>query len=92
MPLSTLTFDPAHRRHFGFSFDEEQILAILEAIQCRVQILHGTSGFTFDDQLMARRLAKLGSPPPIPIRGGHHVHLDSPAEVARHIQRFVEGG
>ncbi len=85
------TFDSAHRRHFGFSFDEDQILAILEAIQCRVQILHGTSGFTFDDQLMARRLAKLGSPTPIPIQGGHHVHLDSPGEVARHVQRFVEG-
>ena len=85
------TFDSAHRRHFGFSFDEDQILAILEAIQCRVQILHGTSGFTFDDQLMVRRLAKLGSPTPIPIQGGHHVHLDSPGEVARHVQRFVEG-
>jgi len=83
------TFDPAQRKRFGFSFDEDQTLAILEAVRCKVQILHGTSGFTFDDALMKARLAKIGSPVPIAIPGGHHVQLDSPLEVAQKIEAFV---
>jgi len=83
------TFDPAQRKRFGFSFDEEQILAILESVRCKVQILHGTGGFTFDDALMKARLAKIGSPIPIAIPGGHHVQLDSPLEVAQKIEAFV---
>jgi pimeloyl-ACP methyl ester carboxylesterase len=83
------TFDPAQRKRFGFAFDEEQVLAILSAIRCKVQILHGTAGFTFDDSLMKTRLAKIGSPVPIAIPGGHHVQLDSPLEVAQKIEAFV---
>jgi len=83
------TFDPAQRKRFGSSFDENQVLATLEAIRCKVQVLHGTSGFTFNDDLMKARLAKIGSPVPIAIPGGHHVQLDSPVEVARHIEKFV---
>lgn len=83
------SFDPAHRHHFGMGFDEEQILALLGAITCKVQVIHGTSGFTFDDQQMKMRLARLRDPPPVLVEGGHHVHLDRPAEVAAHIERFV---
>jgi pimeloyl-ACP methyl ester carboxylesterase len=83
------TFDPAQRKRFGFSFDDEQVLAILGAIRCKVQILHGTSGFTFEDELMKSRLAQIGSPVPIAIPGGHHVQLDSPLEVAQKIEVFV---
>ncbi len=84
------TFDPAHRWRFGFSYDEEQVLAILSAVRAPVQLIHGTKGFTFDDARMNARIARLKSPTPISVQGGHHVHLDSPKEVASHLQRFIE--
>jgi len=84
------TFDPAHRWRFGFAYDEEQILAILGAVRAPLQLIRGTTGFTFDDERMKARIARLGSPTPITVQGGHHVHLDSPKEVAFHVQRFIE--
>ena len=92
-PLSSggveFTFDPAHRWRFGFSSDDEQILAILGGVRAKVQVIHGSHGFTFDDRQMKARLARLGSPTPVTVEGGHHVHMDSPKEVAFHIERFV---
>jgi hypothetical protein len=83
------TFDPAHRWRFGFAFDEEQILAILGGVRAKVQVIRSSHGFTFDDQQMKARLSRLGSPTPVTIEGGHHVHMDAPKEVALCIQRFV---
>jgi pimeloyl-ACP methyl ester carboxylesterase len=83
-------FDPALRRTGPYALDEAQILAILGGVQCPVTILHASNGLTFDDAQMRERLAKLGSPSPIRVDGGHHVHLDRPAEVAEHIRHAVE--
>ncbi len=82
-------FDPAHRKLFGLKLDEEQVLSLLGAVDCPVQVLHGTSGFTLDDAQMRARLARLRSPTPIALPGGHHVHLDSPAAAAEHVARFI---
>lgn len=84
------TFDPAHRWRFGFAYDEEQILAILGSVRARVQLVRGADGFTFDDEQMKARRDRLGSLNPITLPGGHHVHLDSPKEVAARVRRFVE--
>jgi len=84
------TFDPAHRWRFGFSYDEEQLLAILGAVRAPVQLIHGMTGFKFEDARMKARIARLGSPTPITVQGGHHVHMDNPKEVASHLQRFIE--
>jgi pimeloyl-ACP methyl ester carboxylesterase len=86
------SFDPAHRKHFGMVFDEQQLLAVLSAVRCKVQVIHGSAGFTFDDAQMKTRLARLGSPTPITVEGGHHVHLDRPVEVAGQIERFIRQG
>jgi pimeloyl-ACP methyl ester carboxylesterase len=83
------TFDPAHRWRFGFAYDEEQLLAILGAVRAKVQVIHGSHGFTFDDGQMKARLSRLGSPLPVTVAGGHHVHMDQPREVAVHIERFI---
>src|SRR5262249_60940300 len=49
-PLSSggveFTFDPAHRWRFGFSSDEEQILAILAGGRSKWQGIHGSQGIT----------------------------------------------
>ena len=83
------TFDPAHRRAFGMAFDEAQTLALFRAISCPVQVIHGTHGYSLDDAQMLARLQALRADPPIAVPGSHHVHLDSPEEVARHVAAFV---
>jgi pimeloyl-ACP methyl ester carboxylesterase len=84
------TFDPALRHHSALVLDEEQILELLRAVRCPVQIIHGTHGLTLEDAQMKERLSALRSPPVQAVPGGHHVHLDRPAEVAACVQRFVE--
>ncbi len=84
-------FDPAHRRTFGLSLDEAQVLALFVAVKAPVQVLYGTNGFPFDPALAAPRLGALRARPPIQLEGGHHLHLDAPAEVASLIASFVAG-
>jgi pimeloyl-ACP methyl ester carboxylesterase len=83
------TFDPAHRRMFGASLDEDQTLAFLGAIECPVQIIAATRGYSMDEATTRRRLAALRNPPVHRVEGGHHVHLDSPREVADLVRTFA---
>src|ERR687887_380602 len=83
------TFDPAHRRTSGVTLDEEQTLSCLRAVECRVQVIAGSRGFSFDEERMRNRLRALRAGDPLRVEGGHHVHLDSPAEVARLVTTFV---
>jgi pimeloyl-ACP methyl ester carboxylesterase len=83
------TFDPAHRRAFGVSLNEEQILAYFRAVECPVQVIAGSRGLTLGDERMINRLRALRARQPVQVEGGHHVHLDSPAEIARRVGDFV---
>jgi pimeloyl-ACP methyl ester carboxylesterase len=83
------TFDPAHRRAFGTSLTEEQTLAFFGAVACPVQLILGTRGLPADAPQLAKRLEALRAPAPIRVPGGHHVHLEEPGEVARHVAAFV---
>jgi pimeloyl-ACP methyl ester carboxylesterase len=83
------TFDPRLRQRTPLTFDDAQIAALLGGIRCPVQVIHATHGFSFDDQEMKARLARLGSPVPVALEGGHHVHLDQPGPVAALLERFV---
>jgi pimeloyl-ACP methyl ester carboxylesterase len=85
----TFRADPMVRRSSGMAFDEEQVLAICAAVKGQVQIIHGTHGMTLDDAQIAKRLAALRHPKVFAVKGGHHVHLDSPADVAAQVVRFV---
>jgi pimeloyl-ACP methyl ester carboxylesterase len=82
--------DPLLKRTSGMTFDEGQVLSILSGVKCRVQIIQGSNGMTLDDETMARRLEALRQPKVTKIEGGHHVHLDKPAEVAAVVKRFIE--
>jgi pimeloyl-ACP methyl ester carboxylesterase len=83
------TFDPAHRRRFGVALEEPQTLAFLRAVACPVLVIAGSRGFSFDEERMRARLGALRAREPVRIDGGHHVHLDSPQEVARVLASFV---
>ncbi|ADO74413.1 alpha/beta fold hydrolase [Stigmatella aurantiaca] len=82
-------FDPLHRRRFGLGFDEAQWLAILGALSCPVQVLHGSHGLSFEDAQTRARLAALRSPLPLTLSGGHHVHMEQPEAVARALEHFI---
>jgi pimeloyl-ACP methyl ester carboxylesterase len=85
----TFRADPLLKRTSGMAFDEGQVLAFCEAVKCPVQVIQGSQGMTLDDAVMKARLAALREPVVTMIEGGHHVHLDKPAEVAKQIVGFV---
>jgi pimeloyl-ACP methyl ester carboxylesterase len=83
-------FDPAHRRRFGFGYDEAQWLALSEAVRCPVQLLLGSDGFRLEEAQAQARLAALRpTRPPLVLPGGHHVHLEQPEAVARAVVEFL---
>jgi pimeloyl-ACP methyl ester carboxylesterase len=85
-------FDPRHRRHFGLGLNgvagDAQWLSLLGAVRAPTLVVRATQGLVQDDALARARLAALRAPPPVLIAGGHHVHLDAPAEVARALAPF----
>lgn len=81
--------DPRVKRTSGMTFDDEQVLAILKAVRCPVQILAGKHGMSLDDATMEQRLNALRRPPVFTFDGGHHVHLDQPEAVAEVVTRFI---
>ncbi|WP_342375950.1 alpha/beta hydrolase [Myxococcus stipitatus] len=85
------TFDPRHRRRFAQGYDEAQWLAIQAALTCPVQVIRGEQGLWPDARKLDRRLESLRTrvAPPVMIAGGHHVHLEQPAEVARALTDFI---
>jgi pimeloyl-ACP methyl ester carboxylesterase len=84
------SFDPALRRKSGMVHDEEQLASILSAVRVPLQVIRASRGYPFDEAVMRARLEKLGNPKVLTIDGGHHVHLDRPAEVALAIQAWVD--
>ena len=70
--------------------DEAQWMAVLGAVKAPVQVIRGTRGAPFDQAALQARLDALRGPRIVALDGGHHVHLDRPAETARAIQDFIE--
>ncbi|MFY0528949.1 alpha/beta fold hydrolase [Archangium gephyra] len=83
------TFDPAHRRRFAFGYDDAQWLAVSSAVTCPVQLILGREGFLLEEERALPRMAALRLGPPSIIPGGHHVHLEQPAAVARALVQFI---
>ena len=71
-------------------YDEAQWMAVLGAVQAPVQVIRGTRGAPFDQEALAARLQALRGPKVASLDGGHHVHLDRPAEVAKAVQDFID--
>jgi pimeloyl-ACP methyl ester carboxylesterase len=86
------TFDPAHRRRFGSSYDDAQWLAVSAGVTCPVQLIRGDNGFRFleEERLQARLTALRITRPPLVIPGGHHVHLEQPEALARALVEFIQ--
>ena len=86
-------FDPRLRRAFSHTWDRGQVEALLRGVEAPVQLLLGDRGHLSGEQKAAEleeRVAWLRAGPPTWLRGGHHVHLEQPAEVARALAAWVD--
>jgi pimeloyl-ACP methyl ester carboxylesterase len=86
------SFDPAHRRRFGSSYDDAQWLAISAGVTCPVQLIRGDNGFPFfeEERAQARLAALRCTRPPLVVPGGHHVHMEQPEALARALVEFIQ--
>jgi pimeloyl-ACP methyl ester carboxylesterase len=84
------TADPLLKRTSGVVYDEAQVLQLLAAVTAPLHLIRGSSGMTLDDATMQARLAALKNPQVTTVEGGHHVHLDTPVEVAAVVRRHIE--
>jgi len=83
------TFDPRHRRRFANVPDEAQVLALMRAVEAPARLIVGTHGMPMPEDQKAVRLAALRADGPHPVEGGHHVHLEKPAEVAKLVAEWI---
>ncbi|MFC4699767.1 alpha/beta fold hydrolase [Glaciecola siphonariae] len=82
--------DKRLRTKSALRFTPNQALDILQHIQCPYHILLADRGFPKIKRLYKHRLSALRKPKFYTFSGGHHVHLDSPEEVAACINRCIE--
>jgi len=85
-------FDPRLRRAFSHTWDGQQVEVLLRAVEAPVQLLLGTHGHLGGEQKaaeLAERVAWLRAEGPRWFPGGHHVHLEQPAEVAGALAAWV---
>jgi pimeloyl-ACP methyl ester carboxylesterase len=85
-------FDPRLRRAFSHTWDSGQVEALLRAVEAPVQLLLGEAGHLGGADKageLAGRVAWLRAGPPRWFPGGHHLHLEQPAEVAGALAAWV---
>ncbi len=68
---------------------EEQILGFMAAIRAPTLLIQGTSGYLIPRTQVPGRVALVANIQVKTLPGGHHLHLDDPAPVARLIRDFL---
>lgn len=70
-------------------FTEAQVLAFLRRITCPSLLVRATDGLRYEGEQGGARAAAMSDLRIVEVPGCHHVHLDSPAEVAPHVAAFL---
>lgn len=71
---------------------EAQMRDVIAAIDCPVRLLHALPAYRyFPADVRDARAACLRRAEVVGIEGGHHLHMEQPAEVAAHLARFLRG-
>lgn len=83
-------FDPRLRTRSRWRFTEEQVLALLGAIDCPVLAVRAASGWPFPEEQMQVRIDAIPRVTRINLEGGHHVHLTHPERVVPAIREFLD--
>lgn len=75
-----------------FRLAEEQVVALLASVECPVHVVYARQAQPyFPEALRQARLAALPAATLTVLDGGHHLHMDRPAEVAAALGGFLAG-
>lgn len=85
-------FDPRFRFASPLYLTEEHVEALLVSVQQRTLVILADKGILSDKQRVEQRLGKINRPTVCTIPGNHHVHMDSPAKIARLLNDHLAGG
>lgn len=76
-------WDPLLRGHSPLPFTESILRALFARVQCPVLLVRADRGMLPEEAEVKRRLDTVRGLQVVSAPGGHHVHLESPEEVAR---------
>jgi pimeloyl-ACP methyl ester carboxylesterase len=83
--------DPRLRLPSRLRLTEELVQGFLRRIACPVLVVRGTRGSPFSPRVGSERLTALRDARLVECEGGHHVHMESPVEVAASVGPFLRG-
>jgi pimeloyl-ACP methyl ester carboxylesterase len=69
---------------------DDQAISFMQNITCPTLAIRGDSGYKMMREKMQERADWLPELSIIECKGGHHLHMDNPKEVAKHINRFLQ--
>jgi len=70
---------------------EEMVRAFFARIRCPVLLVTASEGLKARAGIAEERLAAVADLTCVEVPGGHHVHMDAPAEVSSHLRPFLLG-
>lgn len=82
--------DPRVRLGSPFRYTLEQADDLMAGIKCPVQLIRGATGFKELDAALQRWSKQMSLLQVCTLAGGHHVHLESTAEVAQQVNAFLQ--
>lgn len=83
-------FDPRWRMASSQYQTEEQVMAVLSAVQCPALTVIADDGFLSDRSSTETRLGCLQNRTNVCLPGNHHLHMDTPEPVAAAINRYLD--
>ena len=83
-----LRHDPRLQERSLLRMTEPQVLSFLERIECPVILVRADEGYAFNYDKMKARVERVSRCRVVELKGGHHIHLDHPDEVAAEIADF----
>lgn len=82
-------YDPKHRLASPIYMAEEQVLAMLAAVDCPAMVVASASGYVLQRPESQRRMESLDPLRYEVVRGDHHMHMDDPEPTALLIEEFL---
>jgi len=82
-------FDPRWRMASAQYQTEEQVRAVLSAVECPVLTVIADDGYLHDRPTTEQRLNCLRKRTTVTLPGHHHLHMDTPEPVATAVNRFL---
>jgi pimeloyl-ACP methyl ester carboxylesterase len=84
------SFDPRLRCVSSTTPYEDELRAMFNAIEASVCLIRAKEGVPYPDNTFQGRAQAIKNLNIHEVQGGHHVHMDHPAPVAKIISQFLE--